>query len=331
MQRSRRKGYFPALALALALAFAFGVVLTALPALAQTWPQKPVRLVVAFNSGTPADVLARAIAEALAPALKQPVVVENRPGAGGTIAAAQVVKADPDGYTFLVHSAGHVINPLLFPMLSYDARDLIGVTPLATLPNVMLTRAGGHKSVQEIVDAGKAAPGKLNYGSTGTGSASHISAEKFMTAAAFGAFHIPFKGAPETLGETRSGRLDFFFSPIEPALQLIRDGKLTPLAVGSAKRSALLLHVPTTIELGFPGSDYNFWIGLFAPAKTPRNIVERLNAEISRVLHWSAIAERFAGVGAEPFTMDAGAFDGYVRSETEPALRIVREALRKAN
>ena len=301
-------------------------------ALAQSYPSKPVRVIVAFTAGSATDIIARAVADTLSKALGQPVVIENRPGAGGTIAAGAVAKADPDGYTFLVHSAGHTVNPAIYPNLAYDtAKDFAGVSPLANLPNVMVAPPGRYKTVQDVVAAGKASPAKLNFGSAGNGSATHMNAEKFRAAAGFEAVHVPFKGTPEALSETMAGRLDFFFAPIVSALQLIREGKLTPLAVGTAKRAVLLPEIPSTVELGYPGSDFNFWIGLFAPAKTPRDIVNRMNLEVTRALQSPEVRERYATLGAEPFPMKPEEFDAYVASEIELNGKIVRAAGIKAN
>ena len=301
-------------------------------AIAQAWPAKPVHLVVAFTAGSATDIIARAIGDTLSKSLGQPVVIDNRPGAGGTIAAGSVAKGDPDGYTFLVHSAGHAVNPAIYSTLSYDtAKDFAGVSPLANLPNVLVVPPGRYKNVQEIVTAAKANPGKLNFGSAGNGSATHMNAEKFRASAGFDALHIPFKGTPEALSETMSGRLDFFFAPIVSALQLIKEGKLTALAVGTPKRAVLLPEIPSTVELGFSGSDFNFWIGLFAPAKTPREIIDRMNLEVTKALQSADVRERFAALGAEPFSMKPEEFDAYVRSEIELNGRIVKAAGIKVN
>ena len=314
-----------------------GALLVAMSALAssslaQGYPVKPVHLVVAFTAGSATDIIARAIGDNIAKSLGQAVIIDNRPGAGGTIAAGSVAKADPDGYTFMVHSAGHTVNPAIYPNLTYDtAKDFAGVSPLANLPNVLVVTPGRYKTVQDVVKAAKANPGKLNFGSAGNGSATHMNAEKFRAAAGFDAVHVPFKGTPEALSETMAGRLDFFFAPIVSALQLIREGKLTALAVGTAKRSVLLPDIPSTVELGYPGSDFNFWIGLFAPAKTPRDIINRMNQEVARALQSPEIRERYAGLGAEPFPMKPEEFDAYVASEIELNGKIVKAAGIKAN
>ena len=299
---------------------------------AQPYPSRPIHFVVAFTAGSGTDIIARSIGDTLAKSLGQPVIIDNRPGAGGTIAAGGVAKADPDGYTFMIHSAGHAVNPAIYPNLTYDtAKDFAGVSPLANLPNVLIVPPGRYKTVQEIVAAAKANPGKLNYGSAGNGSATHMNAEKFRAAAGFDAVHVPFKGTPEALSEVMAGRLDFFFAPIVSALQLIKEGKVVALAVGTPKRAALLPEIPTTIELGYTGSDFNFWVGLFAPAKTPREVINRMNQEVAKALQLPEIRERYAALGAEPFPMRPDEFDAYVKSEIELNGRIVRAAGIKAN
>ena len=307
-------------------------VMPAPMAFAQQYPSKPVHFVVAFTAGSATDIIARAIGDAVARGLGQPVVIENKPGAGGTIAAGAIARSDPDGYTFLVHSAGHSVNHAIYPNLTYDTtKDFVAVAPLANLPNVLVAPPGRYKTLQDLVATAKANPGKLNYGSAGSGSATHMNAEKFRAAARFDALHIPFKGTPEALSEVMAGRLDFFFAPIVSALQLIKEGKVSALAVGTTKRAALLPDLPTTTELGYPGSDFTFWIGLFAPAKTPLDVVARVNDEIAKAVQLPQIRERFAVLGAEPLVMRPDEFDAYVKSEIEVNGRIVKAAGIKAN
>ena len=308
-------------------AVAAAACIVASQSLAQSFPARPVHFVVAFTAGSGTDIIGRAIGDTGAQSLGQAVVLENKPGAGGTIAAAVVAKAEPDGYTYLIHSAGHTVNPAIYPNLPYDtAKDFVAVAPLANLPNVLVVPPGKYKSVAELVSAAKANPGKLNFGSAGNGSATHMNAEKFRAAAGFDATHVPFKGTPEALTEIMSGRLDFFFAPIVSALQLIREGKVVALAVGTAKRSALLPDIASTVELGYPNSDFNFWVGLFAPARTPRGIVDRMNQEITKALQSSEVRDRYAALGAEALPMKPDEFDAYVRSEIETNARIVKTA-----
>ncbi len=308
---------------------ACAVLAAAMPASAQSdWPRaQTITFIVPFTPGSATDVTARVVAEKLGPALGTTVVIQNRPGAGGTIGAAQVAKAAPDGYTLLVHSAGHLVNPSIFPNLSYDTlKDFAGVTPLVTLPNVLVTAPGHFADVADLVRQAKANPGKFNYASAGNGSATHMNAEVFRLAGGIQARHIPFRGTPEAMTETMAGRIDWFFAPLVSSLSLIRDGKLKALAVGTATRSPLLPQVPTTVEAGVPGSQYQFWVGLFAPAKTPRPIVDRLSNEIAKIMAAPDVKERLEQLGAEPFVMPPAAFDAFLASETAKAQAIVRNA-----
>ena len=242
------------------------------------FPQKPLKFIVPFTAGSGTDIVARTVGDAMSKSLGQPIVIENKPGAGGTIAAAQVAKSEPDGYTLLIHSSGHALNPAIYPNLSYDTtKDLTGVTPLASLPNVMVVSPSrGWKTVGDVVAAAKANPGKFNYASAGMGSATHLNAEKFKLQAGIDAVHVPFKGTPEALSDVIGGRNDWFFAPLSSALPLIRDGKLQALAVSTPQRNAALPQVPTTVESGVAGSDYVFWVGMIAPAATPAAVLRQL-------------------------------------------------------
>ena len=222
------------------------------------WPRgQTIKLIVPFTAGSGTDIVARLVAEKLGPALGTSVIVDNKPGAGGTLGATQVAKAPADGYTLLIHSAGHLVNPAIYPNLSYDTlKDFAGITPLASLPNVLIVSPQkGWKSAKDLVAQARANPGKLNYGSAGIGSATHMNAEIFRDSAKFDAVHVPFKGTPEAMTETATGRLDYFFAPLTSALPLIKDGRLQALAVGTPQRSPLLPNVPTTLEAGFPKSE----------------------------------------------------------------------------
>ena len=292
------------------------------------WPDKPIRIIVPFTAGSGTDIVARIIAEPMSRRLGQPIVIENRPGAGGTLGAAQVAKSAPDGYTLLVHSAGHVANSSIYSQLSYDTlKDFAGVTPLASLPNVLIVAPSkGFKTVGDLVKKARANPGALNYGSAGNGSATHMNAEIFRLAAKFEAQHVPYKGTPEAMTETATGRIDFFFAPMSSALPQIKDGRLQALAVGTAQRSPLLPDVPTTLEAGYPNSDYVFWVALFAPAATPRPIIDRLNAEALKALALPEIKEKLAVLGAEPMPMAPAAFDAFLKSETARMALVVKSA-----
>ena len=298
----------------------------------QTWPTKPIRVVVPVTAGSAIDITARTVADQLTGPLGQTIVVENRTGAGGTIGAGSVAKADPDGYTILVHSSAHVIAASTFPNLPYDpGRDFAGVTSLANVPLVLVVSPAKYNSIADLVAKAKANPGTINYATVGAGAAAHLTAERLRLAAGFEAQQIPFRGAPEAMTEVMSGRVDFFFSPTLPTLPLLRDGKLKALAVSSSRRAAALPDVPTTLEAGFANSDYNFWIGMFVPARTPREIVDRLNQETLRVLRDPGVRERLLALGGEPMAMTPAEFDAFLKDEIAMNAALVKAAGIKAN
>src|SRR6266571_3857959 len=273
---------------------------------AQTWPTKPVRIIVPFTPGSGTDIMARTVSEKLTAQLRQPAVVENRPGAGGTIGAAQVAKAEPDGYTLLV---------------------LTGVVPLGLLPNVLvISPAKGIRSVKELIAAARARPGSMNSASVGIGSATHLNAERFRLGAGIEVVNVPFKGTPEALTEVITGRVDYYFCPVNAVLPFLKDGKLRALAVGSTKRSLALPDLPTTLEAGIPNSDYNFWVGMFAPAKTPREVVSRLYLETVKALRSGDVREKMARLGAEPMDYDPDRFNAYLREEIAANAALVKAA-----
>ena len=292
------------------------------------WPgTQPIKLVVPFTAGSGTDIVARLVAEKLGPALGTSVIVDNKPGAGGTLGAAIAAKSPADGYTLLVHSAGHLVNPWIYKGLSYDTiKDFTGITPMASLPNVLVTAPSHFANVQDLVAKAKAKPGGFNYGSAGNGSATHMNAEVFRLAAGIDAQHVPFRGTPEAMTEVMAGRVDWFFAPMVSALPLIKTGRLQALAVGTGKRSSALPDAPTTAEAGVPGSEYLFWVGLFAPAKTPRPVVDRLQAEVAKIMAAPDLKERLDKLGAEPFTMPSADFDRFLADETAKAQQVVKAA-----
>jgi tripartite-type tricarboxylate transporter receptor subunit TctC len=288
--------------------------------------------VVPFTAGSGTDIIARTVGDAMARSLGQPVIVENKPGAGGTIGAALVARSEPDGYTILVHSSGHTLNPAIYPNLPYDTvKDLTGVTPLAALPNVLVASpTRGWKTVADVVSAAKAKPGQLNFASAGMGSATHLNAEKFKLRAGIEAQHVPFKGTPEAISDVIGGRNDWFFAPLSSALPLIRDGKLQALAVSTARRSPALPDVPTTVEAGVADSDYTFWVGMIVPAATPPMVIKRLHDEAVKALATPDVKERLSKLGADAFIMEPAAFNAYIRTEMDAAAQIAKAANLKA-
>jgi len=301
-------------------------------AAAQNWPEKPVHIIVAFTPGSATDVIARAISNELSARLGQPVIIENKPGAGGTIAAGQVAKAPADGYTLLVNSSGHTVSPWIYNKLSYDtAKDLSGVSLLARQPNILVVSPDkGWKTVGDLVKQAKAQPGKLSFASAGVGAATHINGEKFKVAAGIDVLHVPYKGTPEALNDVMGGRVEYFFSPVVSALSLVRDKRLQALANGSPTRSAVLPDVPTTEEAGYKGSAYDYWAGLLAPAGTPRPAIERLNKELLVVLAMPEVKERLAKIGAEPAPNTPAEFDALVVRELKENGELVKAAGIKA-
>lgn len=294
---------------------------------AQSWPNKPIRVIVPFTAGSAVDIVARAVTEQVASQIGQPVIVENRGGAGGTLGVGLVAKADPDGHTVLVHSTTHAVTATTYTNPGYDARkDFVAITALASVPNVLVTAPGKYKSVKDMIEAGRAKPGSLNYASAGAGSGAHLNAERLLMAAGIKAQHIPFKGGPEALTEIMAGRVDFYFVPLPPARGLIGGKKVDALAVSSAMRARALPEVPTTIEAGYPNSEYNFWMGLFAPVKTPAALVTRLHEETIKALNNPAVIERLGKAGAEPMPMSPAAFDAFVRKEIEINAVLVKAA-----
>ena len=292
------------------------------------WPVRPLRVVVPFTPGSATDITARFVAERLNAQLGQNLVVENRPGAGGTIGMAVVARAEPDGYTILVHSSSYTVTPSTYPNTPYNTlRDFSGVTPLANLPNVLvISPAKGIRSVKDLVALAKAKPGSLTYASAGAGSATQLNAERFRLGAGFDAVHVPFKGTPEALADVLTGRVDYYFCPVIAILDLLKSGKLLALATGSTKRAAALPELPTTLEAGIPNSDYNFWVGMAVPSKAPRAIVTKLHQNTTRALEAADMRERMAKIGAEPWLMTPAEFDAYIKKEIAINAALVKAA-----
>jgi tripartite-type tricarboxylate transporter receptor subunit TctC len=311
-----------AIALALPLAFAAGA------AAAQEWPVKPVRAIIAFTPGSATDIAGRIVAEKLAKELGQPVVAENRVGAGGTIGANAVAKSDPDGYTILFNSSAQASNPAIYAQLPFDTfKDFVHVTAIAGQPNVVVVNPDrGYKTLKDLVAAAKSKPGQLNYAHAGVGSGTHLNSEKFRLAAGIDIVAIPHKGTPEALNDVLAGRVEYYFCPITAALPQVKGGKVHALAVSTPKRSAMLPDVPTTVEAGFPMSEYVLWVGMWLPAKTPQPIVQKLHAATVKALGDPEVKERLARLGAEPMPMSVPEFEAFMRSEVEDAMRIAKAA-----
>jgi tripartite-type tricarboxylate transporter receptor subunit TctC len=284
---------------------------------AQGWPTRPLRAVVPFAAGSSTDIIPRIVFEQLSQQLGQTIVVENRTGAGGTIGAAFVAKSEPDGYTILASGSAHTIAPAIYPKLTYHpGRDFAAVVPLGISPNLLvIAPARGFRTVGDLVAAAKAKPGAFNFSSVGIGSATHMSAERFRFSAGIDAVHVPFKGGAEAMSEVIAGRVDFFFGPPALVLPHVREGNLKALVANSKSRTPALPDVPTTEEAGFKDAEYPIWYGLFVPAKTPRDIIDRLHSETAKALQAPKVRERLAALSVDPMVMTPGDFGAHVERE----------------
>lgn len=299
----------------------------AISAQAQTYPAKPVRVLIGFSAGSEVDTIGRLVAQKMSEGLGQQLVVENRTGAGGTLAAAAVASAAPDGYTLLINSVAHAGVQSLYGKLPFDTlRDFAGISQLTSAPNVLVVApASGIKSAAELIAFAKQQPGGVNFGSAGVGSGTHMTLEQFVLGAGVKVTHVPYKGVPEVLADTMTGRVHTSFSPIGNTLAMIRDGRLLPLAVSTATRSPSLPEIPTLAESAIPGLDWDQWYGMFAPAKTPRAIVEQLSKEVTRVLNLPEIKERIGMRGSLPKPSTPEAFDAFVRAEVEKVSKVIKD------
>ena len=300
---------------------------------APTWPTRDVHVFVPQSAGSALDIVTRSVMEQVAPRLGQSIVVENRTGAGNTIAMAAVARAEPDGYTVLANSSTHSLVPVTYTTLPFDTfRDLAPIIPLSNTPLVMVVSSSkGYTNVADFVVDAKAKRGAMNYSSGGVGSITHLAMEAFRLAAGFDAVHVPFKGAPEALTEVLAGRADFYFTPLPAALPFLQDGKLKPLAVSGSVRATGLPEVPTIQEAGYPEATYNFWIGLFLPSKTPAPIMDRLYRETEAALQTLVLKERFVRMGADPLPLDRAGFAKMIQDEYALNTKVAKAAGVKAN
>ena len=299
---------------------------------AQAYPNKTIRIIVPFSAGSGTDIIARTVAEQLQAQLGQTIIIENRVGAGGTIGIGTVAKADPDGYTLLIQSTSFAVTATTYSNPGYDTRkDFAGITALVSLPNVLVVDPNKYKTLKDLVDTAKKNPGKMNYASAGAGSAAHLNGERFRIATGTQMQHIPYKGGPEGLAAVMSGDADFYFIPLPAARGLVQGGKLSILAVSGSTRSAALPDTPTTVEAGYPNSDYNFWVGFFAPVATPKAIVDKLNAETIKAMQVPAVKQKLANVGGDPLPMKPAEFDAFLKKEIDINAELVKASGVKIN
>jgi tripartite-type tricarboxylate transporter receptor subunit TctC len=294
----------------------------------QDYPARTVRLVVPLTAGAGADIAGRIVAQRMSELLKQPVIVENRPGAGGQIGTAAVVKAEPDGHTLLVQSSSHSANPAIYRNLQYDPlKDLVDVAMLGKTPYVMVSAGNGpYKSLAALIEAAKAKPGELAFSSAGMGTSTHLAAEYLIGMAGVRMIHVPFKGSPDALQDVLGGRSAFYMAPVNVAVGLVRDGKLQPLGVSTLTRAEVLPQVPPLAEQGLPGYEVTLWFGMWAPAATPPAVVHKLNATVNAIVQEPQTRAQFAKLGLQPAPMPPEEFGRFVRAEIDVYKRIVRQA-----
>jgi tripartite-type tricarboxylate transporter receptor subunit TctC len=294
----------------------------------QAFPNKPVRLIIAFTPGSSTDIIGRVVAAKLQEMWGQPVVGENRVGAGGSIGSKVVVDSAPDGYTLLANSSAHVANPGIYAQLPYDTlKDFTNLALLGGGPNVLITSPeSGLKTLKDFVAAAKANPGKLNFASAGIGSGTHFNIEKLKIAAGVNVTHVPYKGTPEAIGDTIGNRTCCYWAPLNAALPHVQGGKALALAVSSATRSPLLPNVPTVAEQGYPGFDYTLWVGLWGPANMPADIAAKINKDVLAALASPDVRERLTKLGTAPGSLTIPEFTAFVRKEIDDTQKILQAA-----
>jgi tripartite-type tricarboxylate transporter receptor subunit TctC len=295
---------------------------------AQDYPAKTIRFIVPLSAGAGADIAARIIAQRMNEHWKQPVIVENRPGAGGTIGTSAVAKAEADGYTLLVQSSSHSANPAIYKNLPYDPlKDFVDVAMIGKTPYVMVSAGNGpYKSLKALIDAARAKPGELAYASAGLGTSTHLAAEYLIGLAGVRMIHVPFKGSPEALQDVLGGRSAFYLAPVNVAVGLVKDGKLNPLGVSTVSRAEVLPEVPTLAAQGLPGYEATLWFGMWAPAATPPAVVQKLNMAVNAIVFEPPVREQFGKLGIQPAPMKLEEFARFVRSEIDVYRKIVKQA-----
>jgi tripartite-type tricarboxylate transporter receptor subunit TctC len=303
-------------------------VLGCTTAFAQEYPTKAIRIIVPLSAGAGADIAARIIAQRMNEHWKQPVIVENRPGAGGQIGTSAVVKAEPDGHTLMVQSSSHSANSAIYKSLPYDPlTDLVDVAMLGKTPYVMVSAGNGpYKSLKALIDAAKAKPGELAFASAGMGTSTHLAAEYLTGLAGVRMIHVPYQGSPEALQDVLGGRAAFYLAPVNVGVGLVREGKLNALGVSTASRAEVLPEVPTIAEQGLPGYEVTLWFGMWAPAATPPQVVQKLNAAVNAIVFEPPVREQFGKLGMQPAPMKLEEFSRFVRSEIDVYRKIVRAA-----
>jgi tripartite-type tricarboxylate transporter receptor subunit TctC len=315
------------IALAVLLALSFNLVQGQ-----EAWPTRPIRFILPFPPGGGTDILGRLIAERLSATLGQPVVTENRGGAGGNVGAEAAARSAPDGYTIVLVAPSLAISPTLYSKLNYDpVKDFAPVSLVATVPNVMITQASLPGQLQEFIAYAKSKPGGLNFGSGGAGTSNHLAGELFNIVTGAKLVHVPYKGVNLAMQDVLAGNVHLVFIGIPAAAPHIKAGKLRALAIVAPQRSAALPEVPTVAEAGLRDFEVTTWYGVLAPAGTPKAVVNRLNAELVKIMHSPELKERLAATGTEPLTSTPEEFAGYIKREIAKWGEVIRKAGVKAD
>ncbi len=310
------------LAVAAAIACGTGV------AAAQDYPTRPIKIIVPLTPGSGADIAGRIVAKHIGDAFKQPVVVENRPGAGGIIGTQAMLSADADGYTLMVQSASHAANPAIYKSLPYDPlKDIVDVAMLGMTPYVMIAAKGGaYPTLRSLIDAAKAKPGQIPFASAGVGSSTHLAAEYVAQTAGIKMLHIPYKGSPEAIQDTIAGRTSFYMAPLDAAIGHLREGKLAAFGVSTTKRAEIVPDIPTLAEQGLANYNLSLWFGMWARSGTPAAVVQKLNAQVNAVVQGKEAREQFGRIGIAPAPMKPEEFGKFVRDQMATFRKIAREA-----
>jgi len=310
------------LAVAAAIACGTGV------AAAQDYPTRPIKIIVPLTPGSGADSAGRIVAKHISDAFKQPVVVENRPGAGGIIGTQAMLSADADGYTLMVQSASHAANPAIYRRLPYDPlKDIVDVAMLGMTPYVMIAAKGGaYPTLRSLIDAAKAKPGQIPFASAGVGSSTHLASEYVAQTAGIKMLHIPYRGSPEAIQDTIAGRTSFYMAPLDAAIGHLREGKLAAFGVSTTKRAEIVPDIPTLAEQGLANYNLSLWFGMWARSGTPPAVVQKLNAQVNAVVQGKEAREQFGRIGIAPAPMKPEEFGKFVREQMATFRKIAREA-----
>jgi len=309
------------------LIFLLGAFLS-FPALAQNYPNKPVHVVISFTPGSSTDIVGRVVMAKVSEYWGQPVIAENRGGAGGSIGSVAVAKAAPDGYTLLINSSAHSVNPAIYASLPYDtAKDFTDIAPLSIQPNVLVVNSTSpYKTMMDLVNAARAKPGAINFGHAGIGSGTHLSTERLIAAAGLNVTQVPFKGTPEVITALLSNSIDCYWAPISAGLSAIKGGKLRALAVSTATRNPSLPDVPTPAEAGVKNAESALWFGVWGPAGLPQDIVQKISVDVRRALADPGVKEKLVALGNDTMDMSPPEFAKFVREEIDTYQRVIKAA-----